>query len=101
MTTAARHVIRTESGSVYLVERDEDGGWWVTARNVANPTSQELGGRRYPIAPPTPWPPIVGYPIVLAAAPDLAENDPDVLPGGGKWTSRVVSVRTDCERDDG
>lgn len=99
--SAARHVIRTESGSVYLVERDADGGWWVSARNVANPASQELPGRRYPIAPPTPWPPIVGYPIVLAAAPDLPENDPDVLPGGGKWTSRVVSVRTDGERVEG
>lgn len=94
----ARHIIRTESGSVYLVEHDGEDGWWVTARNVANPTSQELGGRRYPIAAPTPWPPIVGYPIVLAAAPDLPANDPDTLPGGGKWTSRVVSVREASEQ---
>lgn len=90
----SRYVIRTESGSVYLIEREGDEEWWVSARNVANPASQELGGRRYPIAPPTPWPPIVGYPIVLAAAPGLAEGDPAVLPGGGKWTSRVVSVQT-------
>jgi hypothetical protein len=98
---SARHVIRTESGSVYLVERDDDGGWWVSAHNVGNPASQELGGRRFPIAAPTPWPPIVGYPIVLAATPDLAEGAVDTLPGGGKWTSRVVSVRAaDVPGDD-
>lgn len=90
----SRYVIRTESGSVYLIEREGDEEWWVSARNVANPASQELGGRRYPIAAPTPWPPIVGYPIVLAAAPGLAAGDPAVLPGGGKWTSRVVSVHS-------
>jgi hypothetical protein len=98
---SARHVIRTESGSVYLVERDEEGAWWVSARNVANPTSQELGGKRYPIAAPTPWPPIVGYPIVLATAPDVADGSPEALPGGGKWTSRVVSVRSEDEVDAG
>src|SRR5215207_1411120 len=98
---SARNVIRTESGSVYLIERDEEGEWWVSARNVANPASQELGGRRYPIAAPTPWPPIVGYPIVLAAAPDLPDGSPDVLPGGGKWTSRVVSVRPADEVEQG
>lgn len=88
----SRHVVRTESGSVYLIERDPEGAWWVSARNVANPASQELGSGRYPIAPPTPWPPLVGYPIVLAASPELPEGDPALLPGGGKWTSRVVSV---------
>jgi hypothetical protein len=92
---STRHVVRTESGSVYLIERDAEGEWWVTARNVANPASQELGSRRYPIAAPTPWPPIVGYPIVLAASPELPEGDPALLPGGGKWTSRVVSVELD------
>ena len=90
---SASLVVRTESGSVYLVERDDEGAWWVSANNVANPASQELGGRRYSIAPPTPWPPIVGYPLVLATAPDIPAGSPDALPGGGKWTSRVVSVR--------
>ena len=84
------HEIRTESGSIYWVARDEEGRWWVSARNVANPTSQELGAERYAIAPPTPWPPILGYPIVLASSPDADAGAG--LPGGGKWTSRVVSV---------
>jgi hypothetical protein len=88
-----RHEIRTESGSVYLIERDADGAWWVSARNVANPASQELGETRYAIAEPTPWPPLVGYPIVLAAAPEPPADGLAVLPGGGKWTSRVVSVQ--------
>lgn len=86
------HEIRTESGSIYWIARDGDGRWWLSARNVANPSSQELGARRYAIAPPTPWPPIVGYPIVVAADPGVPAGTPESLPGGGKWTSRVVSV---------
>lgn len=84
------HEVRTESGSIYWLARDDEGQWWLSARNVANPVSQELGERRYAIAAPTPWPPIVGYPIVLSAAPDRPPDDPHLLPGGGKWTSRVV-----------
>src|SRR5690349_3293309 len=89
--------IHTESGSIYWIGRDGDEQWWLGARNIANPASQELEARRYAIASPTPWPPIVGYPLVVAARPDMAPDDPQQLPGGGKWTSRVVHVATHDE----
>ena len=87
-----RFEIYTESGSVYSVARESDG-WWVEAINVPNPSSAPLeASGRWPIAPPQPWPPVLGLPLRLMAAQELPVDDPRRLPGGGKETSAVRHV---------
>lgn len=87
--------IRTVSGSWYYVTLDADGQWWCTARNVPNPRSVKLPECQvWPVAPPTPWPPIVGQPMALLAPLTLARDDPWRMPGGGKFTSAVVAIRS-------
>lgn len=88
--------VRTFSGSRYLFTRDRRGRWWLRADNVANPYSRSLGGRRYPIARPQPWPPRIGESLLLRPPPSIAGDlsHPARLPGGGKVTSGVVRVVT-------
>ena len=85
--------ISTASGSEYLVKCHRDDSWWCSAYNVVNKTSTQLEGTGWwRIAPPSPWPPVIGWPIVLVTPETLRFGDPDRMPGGGKVTSPVIEV---------
>lgn len=86
-----RWAIHTYTGSVYYVSRDSEGQWWMGADNVPNPTSCYLGDGTWVIQQPAPWPPVVGESIMLLPPPELEFGDPRRVPGGGKYTSPVVS----------
>jgi hypothetical protein len=76
--------VRTRTGSIYNVHQLAGGEWLLTADNVPNETSEDLRGLRMPLLePPAPWPPRVGWPLLLLIA----------LPGRLKirYTSRVRS----------
>lgn len=85
--------IETRSGSVYRITRDGSGQWWVGGENVQTPMSHSLVDGTWEIDPPTPWPPVLGSALEFRAPPDLALDDPTRIPGGGKLTSSVMSVR--------
>ena len=85
--------IRTASGSEYLVKCHRDDSWWCSARNVPNTTSTPLEGTGWwRILPPSPWPPVIGWPFVMVTPATLRFGDPDRMPGGGKVTSAVIEV---------
>ena len=86
--------IVTRTGSIYIVAQDDQGHWFCQARNVPNPKSTLLEAHMWwPIAPPFPWPPVVGLAMVLMTVPSLSSDDATRMPGGGKLTSAVTDVR--------
>ncbi len=97
MTTRPGHqrpiaVIQTESGSIYRFYRDDNGRWWVRARNRPSLTSTALPPDvGFEILPPAPWPPRLFAPLVFVSAVE-DRSSPSRLPGGGKVTSAVVLV---------
>ena len=86
--------VRTHSGSVYRVGRDEQGRWWMTACNVPHERSRRLEmGRWWHVQRPSPWPPELGERLWLIAPDDVDPGDPRRVPGGGRHTSLVRAVR--------
>lgn len=87
--------IVTATGSVYAVGREAGTGhWWVWARNVPNPSSRRLPQRWWRIVEPELWPPRLGLPFRFEAPLELRRDDPERVPGGGKWTSPVRLLTT-------
>jgi hypothetical protein len=88
-----RFLITTETGSVYNVGQRDDGTWWLSAKNVATPQSEQLTAEHeWQILPPQPWPPVQGQRVVLATAYLADFGNPLRIPRGGKLTSPVVTV---------
>lgn len=84
----------TQSGSRYTVGHHCTGSWWFCGQNAPNPLSCALPVQLWRITRPTTWPPQLGTHIAMMAPPDLALDDPDRVPGGGKVTSPISVVRT-------
>jgi len=84
--------IVTATGSVYRVRRDDDGAWWCAGDNVPTAMSCSLADGEWEIAPPIPWPPVIGERLRLVAPGDMRRTDPLRMPGGGKITSEVTRV---------
>jgi hypothetical protein len=86
-------LIHTVSGSTYVVSRRLDGSWWCCAWNVPSARSSALAGTGWwSIAPPAPWPPVIGETLFLLPPGALRRDDPARMPGGGKCTSAVMKV---------
>ena len=84
----------TASGSRYRIAADREGRWWLSADNRASATSRRLDPADWwEIAPPEPWPPVLGRSVRLMAPPDLAFDDPRRIPGGGKVTTPIRALR--------
>jgi len=86
--------IKTFSGSIYDVRKDENDQWWLRG-NVANSHSVAMDGQRWwKIDVPYPMPIIIGYRVILASkyAKDSKDN-PLRIEGGGKITSEVVDLQ--------
>jgi hypothetical protein len=99
-------VVTTFSGSRYIVVRASDGQWWFGGKNRSNRTSVPPPPRLYPIEAPSPWPPVLGLPLVMVVPRRLAFTDPERAPGGGKVTSAVqlveeLSLRAALQRVEG
>lgn len=85
-------LLTTRAGSRYYVALDREGVWWFGGRAVPNPFSRPLPPQLWRIECPEPWPPLLGASVWLRAARDLAIDDLDRVPGGGKYTSPVDIV---------
>lgn len=86
--------ITTESGSRYNILEDSQGEYFLRAENVENPNSIALDPEIvWKIEQPAPWPIEVGKPVLLAARQDILFDSPRRIPGGGKVTSPVLTMR--------
>ena len=84
----------TASGSRYRIVADGAAGWWLSADNRASATSRRLDPEDWwEIAPPEPWPPVLGRSVRLMAPPGLAFDDPRRIPGGGKISTPIRALR--------
>lgn len=85
-------VVQTESGSVYRFRRDPAGRWWVRAANRASAYSSPIPENlEYQVLQPKPWPPeLFSILVFFSAVHD--RTSPRRIPGGGKVTSRVISI---------
>lgn len=84
-------LIRTLTGSRYLVHLTEDARWWLAGDNVPNDNSTRVPVGAWLIDAPAPWPPRQGLGIYLGAPRWLRLDDPRRIPKGGKNTSPVAS----------
>ncbi len=86
--------VRTVSGSAYTSRRGADGRLYVSADNGPTAYSRSLADGEWEIDPsPWPWPPVVGHPLEFRPPGGMDLRSPARVPGGGKSTSTVTSVR--------
>ena len=86
-----RVVVETASGSRYAIDEDDDG-FWLIGDNTVTADSRDIRGRRWAVEQPEPWPVVLGESVVLRARRNLAPDDPERMPGGGKAISPIVVV---------
>lgn len=79
--------IITTTGSVYTVIK-ENNKWWLSAKNVPNPTSGKLEGM-WEIQEPKIK---IGQSAELISAYVNDRDNPLRMPGGGKITSPVIMI---------
>ena len=89
--------VRTVTGSVYdffFAGAPKLGGWKVRAPKMSiNSNSKALGGTFWPIEKPVPWPPILGSGMAFFSKYFNDKGHRYRMPGGGKITSNVSSVK--------
>lgn len=91
MNRVVRLKVVTASGSVY--EAEQLAHWWIFAsyQNAVSPVSnKDMGDRWWVIADPEA--PVLGKRWHFHALPEFELNDPERLPGGGKYTSPVAEI---------
>lgn len=77
-----RVIVTTASGSRYAVWAKASLGWWVRGQAVVAPNVPLLADVWRPIAPLTPWPPILGMGLRFAFRDERAiawPEQPDLL----------------------
>ena len=92
MTLKHMGTVRTVTGSVYNFFFAE--GWKVRAPKMSiSSGSKALGGTFWPIEKPAPWPPILGSGMAFFSKYFNDKGHRHRMPGGGKITSNVSSVK--------
>lgn len=88
-------IVRTLTGSEYQVRQTADGRWFVTGGNRASATSASLRTEWWPVAPPAPWPPVVGHGLCFCSVHVAAPiGSAGRMPGSTKRTSPVLAIET-------
>ena len=95
-----RLVVTTVSGSRYAVWVSASSGWWVRAQAVIAPSAPILADAWRPIAPLTPWPPLLGVGLQLAFRDDRAiawPEQPEILiECTDEWRHTTALIQIEC-----
>jgi hypothetical protein len=85
-------VVKTETGSIYVVVQ-RDNRFFLHTDHTPNSYSQDVNGEEWEIE--VPEVPVVGKRWMLTCVHFSDRGHPNRMPGGGKYTSRVVEVHNE------